>query len=366
MGDRGFLEVGGEKYSVLDCKKENGVFLHFLDKLPKDVTAEVKAVVSKSKRLATEANHSATHLLHHALRSVLGTHVEQKGSLVNENNLRFDFSHFQKMTEEELKKVEEIVNQNIRANISLQEERAIAIDEAKKRGAMALFGEKYGDKVRMVQFGESVELCGGTHVKSTVQIGKVIVLSESAVAAGIRRIEAITGEKADAYINEQLQLLQEVKEVLKNPKDLKKAAQQLIDDNAKLSKDISSLLSEKAKGLKVELLKEIEQLGGVSFLAKKIELESADAIKDLSFQLKAEVPNLFMVLAAEIGGKPNLTVVINEELVKSKGWNASNIVRELAKDIQGGGGGQPFYATAGGNNLGGIGSALEKAKQIIL
>jgi alanyl-tRNA synthetase len=366
VGDRGFLEVGGEKYSVLDCKKENGVFLHFLDKLPKDVNAEVKAVVSKSKRLATEANHSATHLLHHALRSVLGTHVEQKGSLVNENNLRFDFSHFQKMTEEELKKVEEIVNQNIRANISLQEERAIAIDEAKKRGAMALFGEKYGDKVRMVQFGESVELCGGTHVKSTVQIGKVIVLSESAVAAGIRRIEAITGEKADAYINERLQLLQEVKEVLKNPKDLKKAAQQLIDDNAKLSKDISSLLSEKAKGLKVELLKEIEQLGGVSFLAKKIELESADAIKDLSFQLKAEVPNLFMVLAAEIGGKPNLTVVINEELVKSKGWNASNIVRELAKDIQGGGGGQPFYATAGGNNLGGIGSALEKAKQIIL
>ncbi len=366
VGDRGFFEVAGEKYSVIDCKKENGVFLHFLDKMPKDVSAEVKAVVNKSKRLATEANHSATHLLHHALRKVLGTHVEQKGSLVNENNLRFDFSHFQKVTEEELKQIEDLVNQNIRANIALQEERAIAIDEAKKCGAMALFGEKYGDKVRMVQFGESVELCGGTHVKSTVQIGKVIVLSESAVAAGIRRIEAITGEKADAYINEQLQLLQEVKEVLKNPKDLKKSVQQLIDDNAKLNKDISSLLSEKAKGLKVELLKEIEQLGGVSFLAKKITLESADAIKDLSFQLKAEVPNLFMVLAAEIGGKPNLTVVINEELVKSKGWNASNIVRELAKEIQGGGGGQPFYATAGGNNLGGIGSALEKAKQIVL
>jgi len=269
VGDRGFFEVAGEKYSVIDCKKENGVFLHFLDKMPKDVSAEVKAVVNKSKRLATEANHSATHLLHHALRKVLGTHVEQKGSLVNENNLRFDFSHFQKVTEEELKQIEDLVNQNIRANIALQEERAIAIDEAKKRGAMALFGEKYGDKVRMVQFGESVELCGGTHVKSTVQIGKVIVLSESAVAAGIRRIEAITGEKADAYINEQLQLLQEVKEVLKNPKDLKKSVQQLIDDNAKLNKDISSLLSEKAKGLKVELLKEIEQLGGVSFLAKK-------------------------------------------------------------------------------------------------
>ncbi len=365
VGDRGFLEVAGEKYSVLDCKKENGVFLHFLDKLPKDVNAEVKAVVNKSIRLATEANHSATHLLHHALRKVLGTHVEQKGSLVNENNLRFDFSHFQKMTEEELKQVEDIVNQNIRANISLQEERAIAIDEAKKRGAMALFGEKYGDKVRMVQFGESVELCGGTHVKSTVQIGKVIVLSESAVAAGIRRIEAITGEKADTYINEKLQLLQEIKEVLKNPKDLKKAAQQLIDDNTKLTKDISSLLSEKAKGLKVELLKEIEQLGGVSFLAKKIELESADAIKDLSFQLKAEVPNLFMVLAAEIGGKPNLTVVISDDLVKSKGWNASNIVRELAKEIQGGGGGQAFYATAGGTNLNGISQALEKAKSYI-
>ncbi|MCX6181368.1 MAG: alanine--tRNA ligase [Bacteroidetes bacterium] len=362
VGDRGYLEVAGEKYSVLDCKKENGVFLHFLDKLPGDVKAEVKAVVNKNKRASTEANHSATHLLHHALRKVLGTHVEQKGSLVNENNLRFDFSHFQKVSESEMMEIQEIVNANIRANIPLQEERAIAIDEAKKRGAMALFGEKYGDKVRMVQFGDSVELCGGCHVHSTSAIGKVIVLSESAVAAGIRRIEAITGEKADAYINEQLQLLQEVKEVMKNPKDIKKALQQVLDDNARLAKEISSLLNEKAKGIKSGLLGKVEQINGVSFLAEKIDLDSADALKDLCFQLKSEVPNLFMVLAAEVGGKPNLSVVINEELVKNKSLNASNIVRELAKEIQGGGGGQAFYANAGGTNLNGISSALSKAK----
>ncbi len=365
VGDRGYLEVAGEKYSVLDCKKENGVFLHFLDKLPNDVKAEVKAVVNKNKRSSTEANHSATHLLHYALRKVLGTHVEQKGSLVNENNLRFDFSHFQKVSESEMMEIQEIVNNNIRSNIPLQEERAIAIDEAKKRGAMALFGEKYGDKVRMVQFGESVELCGGCHVHSTGAIGKVIILSEGAVAAGIRRIEAITGEKADAYINEQLQLLQEVKEVMKNPKDIKKSLQLLLDDNTRLTKEISSLLNEKAKGIKSGLLTKVEQVNGVSFLAEKIDLDSADALKDLCFQLKAEVPNLFMVLAAEVGGKPNLSVVINEELVKNKSLNASNIVRELAKEIQGGGGGQAFYANAGGTNLNGISSALSKAKQFI-
>ncbi|MFM7022624.1 MAG: alanine--tRNA ligase [Flavobacteriales bacterium] len=365
VGDRGYLEINGEKYSVLDCKKENGVFLHFLDKLPSDVKAEVKAVVNKGKRSSTEANHSATHLLHYALRKVLGTHVEQKGSLVNENNLRFDFSHFQKVSESEMMEIQEIVNANIRANLPLQEERAIAIDEAKKRGAMALFGEKYGDKVRMIQFGESVELCGGCHVHSTAAIGKVIILSESAVAAGIRRIEAITGEKADAYITEQIQLLQDVKELMKNPKDLKKSVQQLIDDNSRLSKEITSLLSEKAKGIKSALLTKVEQVNGVNFLAEKIDLDSADALKDLCFQLKSEVPNLFMVLGAEVGGKPNLSVVINEELVKNKSLNASNIVRELAKEIQGGGGGQAFYANAGGTNVNGLSSALAKAKSFV-
>jgi len=365
VGDRGYLEVAGEKYTVVDCKKENGVFLHFLDKLPKELGVPVKAVVSKSKRSATEANHSATHLLHHALRKVLGTHVEQKGSLVNENNLRFDFSHFQKVSESEMMEIQEIVNQNIRANIPLQEERAIAIADAKKRGAMALFGEKYGDKVRMVQFGDSVELCGGCHVASTGVIGRVIVLSESAVAAGIRRIEAVTGEKADAYINEQLLLLQEVKDLMKSPKDLKKSVQLLLDDNTRLSKEFAALLHEKALAIKAVLLGKVAQVNGVSFLAERIDLDSADALKDLCFQLKAEVPNIFMVLAAEVGGKPNLSVVINEELVKSKALNASNIVRELAKEIQGGGGGQAFYANAGGTNLNGLLVALGKAKNYV-
>ena len=365
VGDRGYLEVAGEKYTVVDCKKENGVFLHFLDKLPKELGVPVKAVVSKSKRSATEANHSATHLLHHALRKVLGTHVEQKGSLVNENNLRFDFSHFQKVSESEMIEIQEIVNQNIRANIPLQEERAIAIADAKKRGAMALFGEKYGDKVRVVQFGDSVELCGGCHVASTGVIGRVIVLSESAVAAGIRRIEAITGENTDAYINEQLLLLQEVKDLMKSPKDLKKSVQLLLDDNTRLSKEFAALLHEKALAIKAVLLSKVAQVNGVSFLAERIDLDSADALKDLCFQLKAEVPNIFMVLAAEVGGKPNLSVVINEELVKSKALNASNIVRELAKEIQGGGGGQAFYANAGGTNLNGLSGALSKAKNYV-
>ena len=365
VGDRGYLEVAGEKFAVLDCKKENGVFLHFLDKLPKELGAPVKAVVSKGKRSATEANHSATHLLHHALRKVLGTHVEQKGSLVNENNLRFDFSHFQKVSESEMMEIQEIVNQNIRANIPLQEERAIAIADAKKRGAMALFGEKYGDKVRMVQFGDSVELCGGCHVASTGVIGRVIVLSESAVAAGIRRIEAITGEKADAYINEQMLLLQEVKDLMKSPKDLKKSLQLLLDENTRLTKEVAALLHEKSLAIKAVLLGKVAQVNGVSFLAERIDLDSADALKDLCFQLKAEVPNIFMVLAAEVGGKPNLSVVINEELVKSKALNASNIVRELAKEIQGGGGGQAFYANAGGTNLNGLSVALGKAKNYV-
>ena len=356
VGDRGYLEVAGEKYSVLDCKKENGVFLHFLDKLPKDINAEVKAVVSKNKRSSTEANHSATHLLHYALRKVLGTHVEQKGSLVNENNLRFDFSHFQKVSESEMMEIEEIVNNNIRANIPLQEERAIAIDEAKKRGAMALFGEKYGDKVRMVQFGESVELCGGCHVHSTSAIGKVIVLSESAVAAGIRRIEAITGEKADAYINEQLQLLQEVKEVMKNPKDIKKALQQVLDDNARLTKEISSLLSEKVKMLKKELTGKMESINGLNCFIGTIDLNSSDAVKDLHFQMKTEIPNLYMVTAYQTEGKAFLTGSTATTI------NMSNVIREIAIEIDGKGGGQPFYATAGGTNLEGIPKALSKAK----
>lgn len=366
VGEVGVLVFEDEKLSVADTKKENGVILHFLKKLPKNITSKVKAVVSHKKRMASAANHSATHLMHKALRDVLGSHVEQKGSLVSPDYLRFDFSHFQKVSKEELEKIIEIVNQNITHNYSLKENRSANIEEAKAQGAMALFGEKYGDKVRIIQFGESVELCGGIHVNSTAQIGKFIITSESAVASGVRRIEAITYEKADELINEEFALLSDIRELLKNPKDLRKQITSLLDQNTTLQKEVEQLQKEKSKGLKQELLQEIKDFNGVNFLAKKIDLASTDAIKDLAFQLKAEVDNLFMLLAVEINGKPNLSLVISEKLVEEKGWNAGKIIRDLAKEIQGGGGGQAFFATAGGNNSNGIENALVNAKNIVM
>lgn len=365
VGDAGVLIDGETKYKVMDTKKENGVILHFMPELPNNPSASFKAAVSKTKRAATEANHSATHLVHHALRTVLGDHVEQKGSLVNEKYLRFDFSHFQKVTDEELKQVEDLVNNAIRANLNLQEERATTIEAAKAKGAMALFGEKYGDKVRVIQFGDSVELCGGTHVPSTAQIGKFIFTTETAVAAGIRRIEAITANEADKFINKEIELLNDVRALLKNPKDIKKNLAALINQNSALQKEVESLVKEKAGGLKSNLIKTVELVNGVNFLSSRIDLDSSDAIKDLAFQMRNEVDNLFMVLGAEINGKPNLTVIVSENLVKDKDLNAGTIVRDLAKEIQGGGGGQPFYATAGGKNINGIDNALEKAKSFI-
>ena len=365
-GDTGYLDNGAEKISIVDTKKENGIIIHFADKLPKDLTKPVKAVVSKSKRTLTENNHSATHLLHAALRQVLGTHVEQKGSLVNDEYLRFDFSHFSKVTDEEIEKVEEIVNEKIRENIS-SEIREMPIEEAKKTGAMALFGEKYGDLVRVVTFDKnySIELCGGTHVKATGQLGLFKIISEGAVAAGIRRIEAITSVKAEQYINNQLKLMAQLKELLKNPKDLGKSVQGLIEQNVELTKQVDAFLKDKAKQLKGELKHKITLTNGINFITAKIGLDSAEAIKDLSFELKNEVDNLFMVLGAEVKGKPSLSVIISENLVAEKKLNASNIVRELAKEIQGGGGGQPFYATAGGTNLSGLEKALDSAKKFI-
>lgn len=364
-GDSGVLFLGDEKFPIHDTKKENGVILHFMNKLPSDPSATYKAVVSSAKRNATNANHSATHLLHHALRTVLGDHVEQKGSLVNEKNLRFDFSHFQKVTDEELKQIEDMVNDAIRSNADLNENRNATLEEAKAQGAMALFGEKYGEKVRVIQFGESVELCGGTHVPSTSQIGKFIFTTETAVAAGIRRVEAITANKADEFVNKELGLLSDVRAALKNPKDLKKHLENLIEQNAKLSKEVEGLLKDKAKGLKSELKNAITEVNGINFLASTIDLDSTDAIKDLAFQMRAEIDNLYLVLGTEIKGKPNLTVVVSENLVADKGLNAGQIIRDLAKEIQGGGGGQPFYATAGGKNIAGIPNALAKAKAFI-
>lgn len=363
VGDTGVLESANERIHILDTKKENGIIILFADKLPEDLGKTFQAKVDVERRKLTENNHSATHLLHAALRLVLGTHVEQKGSLVNEEHLRFDFSHFSKVTDEEIAKIEAIVNSKIRENIPA-DIKEMAIEDAKKSGAMALFGEKYGDVVRVVTFDKnySIELCGGTHVPSTAQIGLFKISSEGAVAAGIRRIEAITSLKAEEFFNAQSTLVHELKALLKNPKDVLKSVEGLMEENSVLQKQIESMMKEKAKGLKVELLGKKQTINGINFIAEKIDLDSADAIKDLSFELRSQVDNLFMVLGAEVKGKPSISIIISDNLVKDKNLNAGTIVRELGKEIQGGGGGQPFYATAGGTNSQGIPKALEKAR----
>ncbi len=368
VGDTGELVFpDGEVIDVTDTKKENGLIVHFVDKLPDDIDDALTAIVDSDKRNSTNNNHSATHLLHAAMKQILGTHVNQKGSLVNSEYLRFDFSHFAKVTDEELARIEAIVNEKIRENIALKEERDVPYDVAIQSGVTALFGEKYGDRVRVITFDEtfSKELCGGTHVKATGFIGFFKITSESAVAAGVRRIEAITGIAAENFINEQSNLVNQLKDLLKNPKDIAKSVESLLDENAKLKKEIEKSILEKSSGLKNELAKKVESINGINFIAQKVELPNADAIKNLAYQLKDIVSDLFLVLAADIDGKPNLTVMLSENLVKDKGLNAGNIVRELAKEIQGGGGGQPFFATAGGKDLGGLDRALEKAKGFV-
>jgi len=366
VGDRGYLESNGEKNSIEDTKKENNLIVHITKKLPKDLTATFKAVVDKKKRMLTECNHSATHLLHSALKTVLGKHVEQKGSLVDDERLRFDFSHFSKMTDDEIAKVESIVNEKIRENIPLEDLRNIPMAEARKMGATALFGEKYGDTVRVVSFDRkfSIELCGGTHIHATGQIGYFKIISESAIAAGVRRIEAVTALKAGQYINSRFEIISQLQETLKNPKDIVKSVSQLLEQNNRLQKQIEEFQKEKALGLKDELIKKIKKTGNINFLAEQVMLDAA-SVKDLAFALKNDIENLFLVLAYESEGKPGLAVMISENLVAEKGFDASKIVRELAKEINGGGGGQPFFATAGGKNTAGIEKTLEKAKEFV-
>lgn len=364
VGDTGYLEADGKKYSIINTKKENNLIIHFTTELPSNVEADFTAVVNATKRSLSMANHTATHLLHQALRSVLGTHVEQKGSLVNSDYLRFDFSHFQKVEQNELREIEAFVNEKVRANLKLVEEREIAIDEARERGAMALFGEKYGEVVRMIQFGDSVELCGGTHVQATGEIGLFKIVSESAVAAGVRRIEAISSEKAVENFFQQNDLLNELKLSLKNPKNLKQAVEGLLTENSKLQKEIEEFKAKAAGNLKQELLQKITETNGVNVLIEEVELD-AGSIKNIAFQLKAEVDRLFMVLASKAGGKPTISILINDDLVKEKEWNAGKMVRELGKHIQGGGGGQAFFATAGGKNADGIEAALADARKMV-
>ncbi|TKG96073.1 alanine--tRNA ligase [Puteibacter caeruleilacunae] len=365
VGDTGYVEANGVKTSILDTQRENNLIIHIAKELPADVNAEFKAVVNAKNRKATANNHTATHLLDNALREVLGTHVEQKGSLVRPDYLRFDFSHFQKLTKEELKAVENRVNELIRENNAQEEKRAIPFDEAIELGAIALFGEKYGDLVRVIKFGDSIELCGGTHVEATGQIGQFVITSESAISAGVRRIEAITAEKADQFISGNLDQLSEAKSLLNNPKNLPKAVQDLLDANNTLRKQIEAFEKEAAAGIKKELHNDVRQINGANVILKQVNLDAPQAIKDLAFQLKGEIENLVLVLGAEIKGKASLTVMISDNLVKEKGWNAGQIIREIAKEVQGGGGGQPFYATAGGKNPAGISNALKKAEELI-
>ncbi len=366
VGDKGYLEdAHGDVIYIVDTKKENNVIIHFAKILPKHLEENFKAVVDKKHRNLSASNHTATHLLHQALREVLGTHVEQKGSLVKPTYLRFDFSHFSKMTTEELQDVENFVNERISGGLPLEEKRNIPMHQAIEEGAMALFGEKYGDTVRAIKFGNSIELCGGTHVKNTSAIWHFKIKSEGAVAAGIRRIEAITNEAVKDFYSENNAALSEVKTLLNNPKNPAKAVQKLQDENANLHKQVEQLLKEKAANLSGDIKNQLEEINGVQFLATKVDLD-ANGIKNLAFSLGKEHQNLFLLFAsAPSSEKAMLTCYISKELANERGYNAGTVVRELGKLIHGGGGGQPFFATAGGRNPGGIPKALEKAKEYL-
>ncbi len=390
VGDIGYIETNGEKISITDTRKENNLIIHFADKLPKDLTATFHAVVKQDRRRMITSNHSATHLMHSALKKVLGAHVNQKGSLVNDEHTRFDFSHFAKVTDEELQKIEKMVNEKIRENIMLDEKRNVPIKQAQEMGATALFGEKYGDFVRVIIFDPkySMELCGGTHVKSTGEIDKFKIISESSVAAGVRRVEAITGSLVDKYYEDQNAKLAAAENMLKDKieslkakvlnlysgiegksvKDLEKAVDltaSLNEQESALMKLIEKLTNEIAQDVKAGLLKKVKSINGVNVIAEKIDLDNADAIKTISFELKNQMPGSIICIGSAVEGKAHLSMIISENLVKEKNLNASAIIREAAKEIQGGGGGQPFYATAGGKNVEGIPAALEKMKSLL-
>ncbi len=368
VGDTGTLTFAKESVRITDTQKENNLIVHYSDKLPSDINATFTATIDKVRRRDITSNHSATHLMHAALRNILGTHVAQKGSLVNEQVTRFDFSHFTKVTDEEIEKIEILVNQKIRENIALMEQRNVPIAKAMELGAMALFGEKYGEFVRVITFDPnfSVELCGGTHVQATGEIGLFKIVSESSVAAGVRRVEAITAVGAENFIREKQKELQLIKSALKSPGDPVKGIQSLQEEQEHLKKRIDELILEKAGAVRNELKQKIVSRNGINLIAEKVELPSADAIKNISYEMRNQVDNLVLLLGAEIEGKPHLSLIISDNLVKEKKLNASAIIRTIAKEIQGGGGGQDFYATAGGKNVAGLESAIEAGKQIFI
>jgi alanyl-tRNA synthetase len=361
VGDQGFIENDEQKVTIFDTKKENNLIIHFSTELPKHPKAVFKAVVNSKKRALSTANHNSTHLLHHALREILGDHVTQKGSLVNPTHLRFDFSHFSKVTAEEITAIEKRVNELIRENRTLVEKRNIAIKKAEEMGAMMLFGEMYLDTVRVIQYGDSIELCGGTHVGGTGNIGLFKITSESSVASGIRRIEAVSSKTAEIYIQQQLETLSSIQGLFKNPKNVVQSVEDTLSKNQHLQKQLDKMEKERAKNIKADLKERIQSINGINFLEGIVPLDGG-AIKDILFQLKGEVDTFFAVIGGEKDGKCTLTVMIDEEVVKAKDLHAGNLVRSAAKHIQGGGGGQPFFATAGGKNPDGLQAAIEEVK----
>ena len=367
VGDTGYIEADGDRIAVIDTQKENDLIIQFMEKLPSNPGAIFHCVVDKNKRHLTENNHSATHLLHAALRKVLGKHVQQKGSFVNDKILRFDFSHFAKVTDEELAEIEHIVNRKIRENIALDEKRNVPIEKAKSLGAMALFGEKYGDFVRVITFdaGYSIELCGGTHVPQTGRIGLMKIISESSVAAGVRRIEAITADRAESFIDENLKTLEQIKTLFNNPKDVLKMVEHVLEEKNALSKQIERFQIDQANQVKNQLVRQAKPHNGLTTIIEKVDLPSTDALKKISFDLKNQIDNLFMILAANIDNKPQIAIMISENVVDDYQLNASTLIRDLAKEIQGGGGGQPFFATAGGKELSGLENVVKRGSELI-
>jgi alanyl-tRNA synthetase len=364
VGDQGYIESRGIKTSIIDTQKENNLILHLSSQLPADINDTFHAVVTEGNRAETARNHTSTHLLHFALRKTLGPHVEQKGSLVHPDYLRFDFSHFQKVTDKELIKIESLVNELIRLNLLLEEERSVPMKKAREMGALAFFGEKYGENVRVIRFGDSIELCGGTHVKRTGDIGYFVITQESAVAAGIRRIEARSGRGAEEWARQNYNILGNARQLLKTP-DIPGGIRKIIGENTdikyqlgEIQNDIRSIVRDKLKG-------NIRKLKNINVIAEEIHLKSADSIKALVYELKEQVPDLFLVTGANLEGKAHISVMISEELIKNHKLDARQIIREIAPEIDGGGGGQPFYATAGGKNPGGIGKAITRAIELL-
>jgi alanyl-tRNA synthetase len=364
VGDTGYLDFGGEKIDVIDTKKENDLIIHFAKKLPAKLDSRVDAKINIPKRNDTIKNHSATHLLQAALRQVLGTHVQQKGSLVNPEYLRFDFSHFSKVTLEEIKQIEQIVNNKIMENVHLEEQRNVPFQKAIDGGVMALFGEKYGEFVRVITFDKnfSSELCGGCHVPATGVIGLFKIISESSTAAGVRRIEAVTGRKALDYVNKQIDDLTAIAEILNHPKNIIKATEDLSMENNALKKEIEGYQAKQTTAVKNELLSKKLDINGITFIGTTVDLTNNDAIKNLVYMLKNEAENYVFAIGANLGGKASLHIMIDEKLVKEKNWNAGAWIKEISPLIKGGGGGQPFYASAGGTNADGLSAAIEAVK----